>query len=109
MAQTLHTGTETSGGSGAGQPTNSPNNIALFITVSAISGITVALVVRLQDSIDGINWVDLPNMASISIGSPLTARIGSTLGTKVSEYVRVAWTLIGVVPSATFTADLSYE
>lgn len=109
MAQNLHTGTETSGGSGTGQPTNSPNNIAVFITVSAISGITVGLVVRLQDSVDGVNWVDIPGMASITIGSPVTARVGSTLGTKISEYVRAAWTLVGVGPSATFTVDLSYE
>lgn len=109
MAQNLHTGAETSGGSGTGQPTSSPNNIGLFVTVSAISGITVALVVRLQDSIDGTNWVDIPGMASITIGSPTTVRVGNTLGTKVSEYVRVAWTLVGVGPSATFTADLSYE
>lgn len=109
MAQNLHTGTETSGGAGTGQPTSSPNNIALFINVSAVSGITVALVVRLQDSIDGTNWVDIPNMASVTILAPGMARVGNTLGTKVSEYVRVAWTLTGVVPSATFTADLSYE
>lgn len=74
--------------------------------VSAVSGTTPTLVVKIQHSVDGLTaWTDLATFSSQNSvnGEYLTVAAGTT----VNRYLRALWTVGGTTPS--FNFELSFK
>jgi hypothetical protein len=67
----------------------------LHVTANTMDG---ALTVKIQDSVDGIAWVDLLTFAVVSAGNTASQRLAVT-GT-VNRYLRAAFTVAGSTGSA---------
>ena len=70
------------------------------IEVTAASGSTPTLDVKLQDSLDGTNWTDVTSGAFTQATTTTIERI--TVATFDGAFVRIAWTITGGTPSFTF-------
>lgn len=94
-----------SGNSAAALTNASGRNAHFFVNVTAASGTTPTLVVRvqLQDPV-GLGWVDLPGAATASITAT-----GLTLltVTNLPRTYRLAWTIGGTTPSFTFSVGIA--
>ena len=106
----LHTGTETQ--SGATAVIGIPNNqiIGLFVNVSAVSGTLPSLSVILQHSPNLTDWYDVPNAGGTITLTGLSA-VGlysfyPSVGQPCLDNIRLSWTIGGIDPSFTFSADL---
>lgn len=103
---------ETVSGQSGAIATFNAEAVGLYIDVSAVSGGTPTLDLKIQDSTDGINWYDVPNLASTQISTVSTQVVRPTIGQKLGRKMRLVWTLGGSTPSFTFTAEfvtLSYH
>jgi hypothetical protein len=81
------------------------NWCALYANVSAASGTTHTLDVKLQGSNDGASWTDIPGAAITQITG--TANSAATSGPVPYEYVQAVATVGGTgSPSVTFAASV---
>jgi hypothetical protein len=84
--------------------------IALFVNVTAVSGTSPTLVVKLQEGVDGTNWADIPSFATGSLTTTGLTRVAvPTVGLKLADKIRAVWTIGGTTPSFTFTVELAAE
>jgi hypothetical protein len=94
----------TSGNSAAGLTNASGRNAHFIVNVSAASGTTPTLVVRVQvqDPVSS-TWVDLPGAATSTITGT-----GATLlsVTNLPRTYRLAWVITGTTPSFTFSVGI---
>lgn len=97
---------KTASGNSASALTNaSGRNAHFFVNVSASSGTTPTLVVRVQvqDPVS-TTWIDLPGAATASItGNGLTL----LTVTNLPRTYRLAWTIGGTTPSFTFSVGIA--
>lgn len=94
----------TSGQSAAAQTNASGRNAHFIVNVSALSGTTPAVVVRVQvqDPVSSL-WVDLPGAASASISTVSTTLFTVT---NLARTYRLAWVVTGTTPSLTFSVGI---
>jgi hypothetical protein len=91
----------------------------IFVNVTAASGTTPTLVLRVQGSVDGTNFYDLDatnavtasltttGTAVIKVYPGLTPAVGSS-NQALPRVWRLAWVIGGTTPSFTFTTTASY-
>lgn len=73
------------------------------LSVSAVSGTTPTLVVKVQHSVDNSVWVDLFTFGS---KNTVAGEFQETTGTTtIQRYVRAQWTIAGTTPSFTFNVS----
>lgn len=77
-------------------------NAKAFLNITAVSGTSPTLVVKFQESADGINFVDVPSGA---FSSQNATGVNELLLSNVGPYLRAVQTVGGTTPS--FTYDLS--
>jgi len=112
---------KTATGNGATQTNFNASGALVWINVSAVSGTTPTLTVRLQWSPDGgTTWVDLDTTnaqtASITATGQFVLRVfpgiataaNAALNSPLPRTWRLAWTIGGTTPSFTFAAQASY-
>ncbi len=99
-------GTETSSGTSASFGTGNMGLVGLFVNVAAASGTLPTLIVNIQHSPDNSIWYDVTGLTTASIGAIGTVQITLASLTPLADYVRCKWTIGGLSPSFTFTADL---
>ncbi len=80
--------------------TATTNGGIAVLQVSAVSGTTPTLVVKIQHSVNGTVWTDLATFSSQNAinGEYLTVAAGTT----VNRYLRALWTVGGTTPSFNF-------
>lgn len=111
---------KTASGNSASAITNhSARGVQLFINVSAVSGTTPTLAVRVQvqDPV-GLGWVDLPGAVTASITGVsltlltiypgVTVAANSAISAPLPRTWRLAWTIGGTTPSFTFSVGAQY-
>ena len=103
----FHTGTETASGNSPTFATGNMGTVALFVNVTARSGTLPTLTVGIQHSPDGNVWYDFPNLTTTAINSVTSMSVMLPVSAPLSDYVRCVWTIGGITPSFTFTADLA--
>ncbi|MEB0287222.1 hypothetical protein QN355_11720 [Cryobacterium sp. 10S3] len=74
------------------------NGVVAYLNVTAASGTTPTLAVKLQDSPDKVTWYDIPGAAFTSMTTTGTQRISAI---NIGAYVRAAITITGTTPSFT--------
>lgn len=109
MAQTLHASNlETATVTTGAFPCKNKEYVALFVTISAITGAAATLVVKLQESADGVNFVDVTSFNTASLTATGTVRVPvPATAAKCADYVRAVCTISGTTPNITFVAYLS--
>lgn len=99
--------TKTATGNDAGFTQGGPCNSALlYVNVTAASGTTPTMTVKLQDSLDGTNWFDVTGAATTSITAAGSQLVRVT-NTAIGPFVRLVWTIGGTTPSFTFSTSVS--
>lgn len=99
----LASAARTATGNGAAFNTNQADSIEGFLTVTAASGTSPTLDVRLETSVDGgTTWTTVAAFAQITAAGARN-RVFGPLG----DMCRWAWTIAGATPS--FTFDISAE
>lgn len=76
-------------------------SVVAQLNVTAASGTTPSLTVKIQHSLDGVTWFDVSGgafTAATAAGSQLLALNSVALG----DNLRVSWTISGTTPSFTF-------
>ncbi|MGH7975012.1 MAG: hypothetical protein ACREBR_05775 [bacterium] len=103
---TLHaSGAETTSGSGIAMNVGANRAPGMFVSVTAVSGLLVSLIVTLQVSPDGNIWANVPDMTTaslIGVGNVFLAMPNSLN----PDWIRCIWTISGLTPSFTFQTDL---
>lgn len=112
---------KTATGNGATQTNFNAAGALVWINVSAVTGTTPTLTVRLQWSPDGgTTWVDLDTTnaqtASITATGTFVLRVypgittaaNAALNSPLPRTWRLAWTIGGTTPSFTFSAQAAY-
>jgi hypothetical protein len=96
--------TKTATGNDTGQALGGAfNNIALYVNVTAASGTTPTLVVKLQDSPDGTNWYDITGATTASLTTTGAVAVRTTVA--CGHSIRAVWTIGGTTPSFTFSVN----
>lgn len=111
---------KTASGNSAAAITNASGSGAIFfINVSAVSGTTPTLAVRVQvqDPVS-LSWVDVPGAVTASITATslvmltvapgLVEAINSKVSFPLPRTYRLAWTIGGTTPSFTFSVGAAY-
>jgi hypothetical protein len=92
---------------GGSHNTRNKEYVGMFVTISAITGTSPTLVVKLQESAEGTNWVDIPSFATSALAATGTVRLPApATAQKCADFVRAICTIGGTTPSVTFTAYL---
>lgn len=90
----------------------------VFVHVTAVSGTTPTMVVKLQESHNGTDWVDIPGANTVSItangvyvltlypGVPAVAN--QSIPLPLPRTWRCVWTIGGTTPSFTFSTVAAY-
>jgi hypothetical protein len=112
---------KTTTGNGATQTNFNAVGVFVWINVTAVTGTTPTLTVRLQWSPDGgTTWVDLDTTnaqtASITATGASVLRVypgmattaNASLNSPLPRTWRIAWTIGGTTPSFTFSAQAAY-
>jgi hypothetical protein len=114
-------GAKTATGTGATQTNAGNKGASIFIILGTVSGTTPTCVFKVQGSVDGTNFFDVPGaataslVASVNVGIQvfpgITAVVGAaTTGTTATasqalpRFWRLAWTIGGTTPSFTITS-----
>lgn len=105
----------TATGTGQAQSNRDCMGAVLAIKVSAVSGTSPTLTVKVQGSANGTDWYDINGAVTATINSVstvhMTVRPGVTavanvaLAQPIPRFWRVAWTIGGTSPSFTFSVD----
>jgi hypothetical protein len=110
----------TASGNGANGTNHNGRGMQFFLNVTAVSGTTPTMTVRLQYSFDGTTYMDADttNLQTASISTTGLYRLmvypGVTTVANLSKNDclprnwRAAWTIAGTTPSFTFTSTASY-
>lgn len=93
----------TATGSSASTIVGGFNGAVAYLNVTAASGTTPNLAVKIQDSADNTTWFDVPSAAFTAVTAAGSQRLSIT--GPLGVYVRAAYTVTGTTPS--FTADLT--
>ena len=80
--------------------------IALFVNITAISGTSPTLTVKIQESPDGTQWNDT-GLTTTALNATGATRVAATVGQKLSKFVRAVATVAGTTPSITATINLA--
>ena len=91
--------TTTGTGTQVDNTTSTANGGAAYLHVTAASGTTPSLTVKVQHSADGSTWADLATHTAVTAANQ-SERIAFS-GT-VNRYLRASWTISGTSPSFTF-------
>jgi len=92
--------TTTSTSTALDNTTSSLLGASAVLSVSAVSGTTPTLAVKVQHSVDNSVWVDLMTFTTEnSVKGDFQETTGTTT---VNRYVRASWTVTGTTPSFTF-------
>lgn len=75
------------------------SKLVCHLNVTAVSGTSPSMTVKLQDSSDGTNWVDIPSAAFTAATATGTQRL---VVSDVGTMVRAVATITGTTPSFTF-------
>ena len=78
--------------------------IVFQVNVTAVSGTTPTLAVKVEDSVDGTNWNQVQTTSSITATGITLVRVDLRT-TPVTERLRFTWTIGGTTPSFTFAVD----
>lgn len=83
------------------------SGIVAYLRVSAVSGTSPSMTVKLQDSPDGAsnNWYDIPSGAFTAVTAAGQWRLA--VNGPIGEFVRAVATITGTNPS--FTTDLQFS
>jgi hypothetical protein len=105
----------TTSGTGATFTNHSGRAVSFWVNVTAVTGTTPTLTVRVQWSPDnGATWLDMDTTnlqtasitgtsnATLRIGVGLTTAANAALNTAAPRLMRLAWTVGGTTPSFTF-------
>lgn len=104
---------------GTSQINHNARGVYLFVNVTAVSGTTPALAVRLQvqDPVSA-TWVDLPGAVTASLTAAgltmltvypdVTAAANVAVDAPLPRTWRAAWTITGTTPSFTFSVGAQY-
>lgn len=115
------TGAKIVTGNGATQTNIGNKGIQIFIVLGVVSGTTPTAVFKLQGSVDGTNFFDIPGATTASLtastnvgitvfpGATVTAGVVTTGTTAIASTViprtwRVVWTIGGTTPSFAITS-----
>lgn len=85
-------------GTAVDEGASSANGGAAYLHVTAASGTTPTLAVKVQHSADNLTFTDLITFSTAT--GPMVQRLA--IGGTVQRYVRVVWTIGGTSPSFTF-------
>lgn len=109
---------KTATGTGTVQTNCNAAGVILFVNVTAVSGTTPTLTVKVQHSFDGTTFADVPGAVTASItGSGLTVltlfpgvtvAANAAVSYPLARFWRLAWTIGGTTPSFTFAAYANY-
>lgn len=77
-------------------------DLVCHLTASGVTGTTPSMTIKLQDSGDGTNWVDIPSATFTAVTADGSQRL---VVNTVGSCVRAVATITGTTPS--FTVDLS--
>jgi len=99
-------GTETSSGTSTPFGTGNMGVVGLFVNIAAVSGTLPTLIVNIQHSPDSSVWYDVPGLTTVSLNGITTTSVLLSAMTPLADYVRCKWTIGGLSPSFTFTAEL---
>lgn len=94
----LASAARTVSGSGASVDLGLRTAFALDLVVSAASGTTPTLLVKVETSKDGATWRPLDSFAQVASAGPVTRFFAGA-----DRYVRAVWTIGGTTPSFTFS------
>ena len=82
--------------------------VALFVSVSAVTGTSPTLTVKLQESPDGNVFYDIPSFTTTSITTTGNTRIAvPTVGMKCANFVQAVCTIGGTTPVWTFLVQVA--
>lgn len=91
--------TKTTSGNDTAFNTNQAKSLEAFLTVTAASGTTPTLDVRLETSVDaGATWRTVASLAQITVAGARNGVLGP-----LGDQCRWAWTIAGTTPSFTFS------
>ena len=94
------TGVQTASTNGAGDNGYAGvSNVILQLAVTAASGTTPSMIVKVQDSIDGLNWNDIATFTAATGVTAQALRVAGPIG----NTVRAISTITGTTPSFTFS------
>lgn len=105
----------TASGNGATYTNYNGAGVIFFVNVTAVSGTTPTMTVRLQESWDGTNWrdIDTTNLQTASITAAVLAKLelgrglanvaNASRNGNAPRLLRAAWTIGGTTPSFTFS------
>lgn len=79
--------------------------LVVHLNVTANSGTLPTLDIKFQDSIDAVNWVDVPSGAFTQITT--TNGLRRLILPVVGHFIRAVYTLGGASPSYTFDLQIS--
>lgn len=111
---------KTATGNGATGTNHNFRGAEIFVNVTAVSGTTPTLTVRLQESYDGTNFrdVDTTNLQTASITATGIAKLvvypgiataaNASLNSVLPRTFRLAWTIGGTTPSFTFASWINF-
>lgn len=89
----------TTNGSSAGVSTPLGNTVGFYVTVTASSGTSPNLALKIDASVDGVNWA-----SSVATFTAITATGTYFVSANIpSVQVRATWTITGTTPSFTFS------
>lgn len=95
----------TASGTGTAFSTADVNEVHGTLTVSAASGTSPTLDVRLETTADGTNYYTVGSWSQITSTATANAKVFGPVG----DLSRWAWTIGGTTPSFTFTIDSSVD
>ena len=108
-------GAMTASGAGATQTDRDATGVALAVKVTAASGTSPTLAVKVQGSVNGTDWYDIPgattaNITGVSVTHLIVCRDATVVANQaISQPLprlwRVYWTIGGTTPSFTFSVD----
>jgi hypothetical protein len=89
---------------GTAVSTSGNTGIVVYLKVTAVTGETPTLNIKLQDSPDGTNWYDVPSATFTEATGVTTER---KVFTNIGDYIRAVATIAGTTPAFTFTVKVT--
>ncbi len=92
--------TVTGNGTSLDNTASSTNGGAAYLQVTAASGTTPSLTVKIQHSTDNSTWVDLITFTAVTAANQAERK---AVTGNVNRYIRATWTISGTGPNFTFS------
>lgn len=106
---TLHSsGAETTNGVGSPVSVNHYEIVGVFTNVTAVSGLLATINIKLQHTPNGTDWYDVPNctVGYSALGTFFLGVNSGNVGQKITDTIRLVWTVGGTNPHFTFSTDI---